>query len=125
MGNVLKVLCRAANLSDVKGAMQLLQELPEVVWERLEKIGADGSYRGELAVWVKANFDTSLDITLRSDDVSGFEVIAWRWVIERTFAWLGNFRRLSKDYQFFCDNSESVIYIASIHRMVRHLAPAT
>src|SRR5258707_9021716 len=51
MGNVLKVLCRAANLSDVKGAMQLLQVLPEVVWERLVNICADGSYRAGVAVW--------------------------------------------------------------------------
>jgi len=56
-------------------------------------------------------FDVTLEITLRSDDVSGFEVIPWRWVIERTFAWLGNFRRLSKDYEFFCENSEGMIYI--------------
>ena len=125
MGNILKVLCRAANVSDVKGAMQLLEELPDVLWQRLERIWADGSYRGDFEAWVKDSFDAILDITLRSDDVSGFEVIPWRWVIERTFAWLGNFRRLSKDYEFFCENSESMICIASIHRMVRRLAPTT
>jgi putative transposase len=125
MGNVLKVLCRAANLSDVKGAMQLLETLPAALWELLQRIWADGSYRGDFEQWVKATFDVTIDITLRSEDVSGFEVIPWRWVIERSFAWLGHFRRLSKDYEFLCKNSESMIYIASIHRLVRRLAPAT
>lgn len=125
MGNVLKVLCRAANLSDVKGAMQVLEELPDALWERLERIWADGSYRGDFVTWVKDTFQVTLDITLRSDDVKGFQVIPWRWVIERTFAWLGHYRRLSKDFEFYCENSETMIYIASIHRMVRRLAPTT
>ena len=125
LGNILKVLCRAANLSDVQGAIELLEALPEALLERLSLIWADGSYRGDFEVWVQDTFDVTLDITLRAADVSGFEVIPWRWIIERTFAWLGNFRRLSKDYEFFCENSESMIYIASIHRMVRRLAPAT
>ena len=123
MGNILKVLCRRGNLSDIKGAMLLLEELPKTLWERMELIWADGGYRGDFVEWVKETFDVTLEITLRSDDAKGFQVIPWRWVVERTFAWLGNFRRLSKDYEFFCENSESMIYIASIHRLVRRLAP--
>jgi putative transposase len=123
MGNLLKVLCRRGNLSDTKGAMLLLEELPETLWERMELIWADGGYRGDFVKWVKQTFDVSLEITLRSDDATGFQVVPWRWVVERTFAWLGNFRRLSKDYEFFCENSESMIYIASIHRLLRRLSP--
>lgn len=125
MGNILKVLCRAANLSEVQGAMALLQALPDALWQRLALIWADGGYRGDFVAWVADTFDVTLDITLRSDGVTGFEVIPWRWVIERTLAWLGNFRRLSKDYEFYCQNSESMIYIASIHRLLRRLAPAS
>ena len=124
MGNILKVVCRAANLSEVQGAMTLLQDLPDALWQRLELIWADGGYRGDFEAWVADTFDVTLDITLRSDGVTGFEVIPWRWVVERTLAWLGNFRRLSKDYEFYCENSESMIYIASIHRLLRRLAPA-
>lgn len=123
MGNVLKVLCRAANLSDIKGAMQLLEALPEALWDRMERIWAHGSYRGDFVAWVNDTFQVTVDITLRSDDLAGFQVIPWRWVVERTFAWLGHFRRLSKDYEFFCENSESMIYIASIHPLVRRLVP--
>jgi putative transposase len=125
MGNILKVLCRAANLSEVQGAMELLQDLPDALWQRLELIWADGGYRGDFETWVADTFNVTLDITLRSDGVKGFEVIPWRWVVERTFAWLGNFRRLSKDYEFYCENSESMIYIASIHRLLRRLVPAS
>jgi len=124
MGNVLKVLARAANLSDIAGAIELLENLPDAMWERLELIWADGSYRGDFEAWVEDSFGVTLDITLRSDDVAGFQVIPWRWVIERTFAWLGNFRRLNKDYEFYPSSSESMIYIASIHRLLRRLAPA-
>jgi putative transposase len=123
MGNILKVLCRAANLSEVQGAMALLQDLPDALWQRLKLIWADGGYRGDFVAWVADKFNVTLDITLRSDAVTGFEVIPWRWVVERSFAWLGNFRRLSKDYEFYCENSESWIYIASIHRLLRRLAP--
>ena len=63
-------------------------------------------------------------ITLPSDDPKRLQVIPFRWVVERTFPWLGNSRRLSKDYEFYPSTSESVIYIASIHRMVNRLAPA-
>jgi putative transposase len=65
-----------------------------------------------------------VDITLRSDGQKGFEVVPWRWVVERSFAWLGAYRRLSKDYVFFIEHSEGMIYLASIHRLWRRLAPA-
>src|SRR5258708_27650546 len=78
MGNILKVLCRAANLPYVQGAIELLQMLPEALWERLERIWADGSYRGDFELWVQDTFDVTLDITLRSDAAVGFQVVPWR-----------------------------------------------
>ena len=125
MGNLLKVLVTVANMNDGKAAMELLKTLPKVLFKRLKRIWADGGYRGEFVDWVAKKFkQIVVDITLRSDDQKGFEVIPWRWVVERSFAWLGAYRRLSKDYEFFTDHSESMIYLASIHRLLRRLAPA-
>jgi putative transposase len=125
MGNVLKVLVTVANMSDGKAAIELLKALPKVLFKRLSRLWADGGYRGEFGDWVAKKFKKIMvDITLRSDDLKGFEVIPWRWVVERSLAWLGAYRRLSKDYEFFTDRSESMIYLASIHRLLKRLAPA-
>ncbi len=125
LGNLLKVIVTVANMNDGKAAIALLKVLPKVLFKRLRKIWADGGYRGDFVDWVSKKFKKIIvDITLRSDDQKGFEVIPWRWVVERTFAWLGAYRRLSKDFEFFTHHSESMIYLASIHRLLKHLAPA-
>ena len=125
MGNLLKVIVTSANVADGKGAIALLRQVPNVLFKRLKRIWADGGYRGEFVTWVQQAFKKiAVDITLRSDDQKGFQVIPWRWVVERTLAWLGGFRRLSKDYEFDLSSSESMIYIASIYRMLRRLAPS-
>jgi putative transposase len=125
LGNLLKVMVTVANMSDGKAAIALLKTLPNLLFKRLKRLWADGGYRGEFVEWVAKKFKKLVvDITLRSDDQRGFEVIPWRWVVERSFAWLGGYRRLSKDYEFFTDHSESMIYLASIHRLLNRLKPA-
>jgi putative transposase len=124
MGNILAVLCTAANISDQAGAELLLTELPDAVWDRLEKIWADGGYRGDLIAWVRDNFDAVLEIVLRCDDIKGFVVLPKRWIVERSFAWLGRYRRLSKDYEQLLEHSQGMIYLASIHHLLKRLAPA-
>ena len=59
---------------------------------------------------------------LRNDDLKGFAVLPKRWIVERTFAWFGLYRRLSKDYEQL--HSQGMLYLASIHRMLRWLAPS-
>lgn len=125
MGNLLKVMVTVANMTDGKAAIALLKQLPKPLSKRLKRLWADGSYRGEFVDWVSQQFKhLVVDITLRSDDQKGFHVVPYRWVVERSFAWLGAYRRLSKDFEFWCHHSESMIYIASIHRLLRRLAPA-
>lgn len=125
LGNLLKVLVTVANMTDGKAAIELLKTLPKVLFKRLKRLWADGGYRGEFVEWVAQKFkQIVVDITLRSADLKGFEVVPWRWVVERSLAWLGAYRRLSKDYEFFTDHSESLIYLASIHRLLKRLAPA-
>jgi len=90
---------------------------------RLQLVWADGGYAGRLIDWVRDKCGWVLAIIKRSDDVKGFQVLPRRWVVERTFAWLGRYRRLSKDYEGCCESSEALILIAMIHLMLRRLAP--
>ena len=73
---------------------------------------------GSFAGWV-------LQIVKRPDAAKGFVLLARRWVVERTFAWLMNFRRLSRDYEQTSQSSEAWIRIAMIHIMARRLAPCS
>lgn len=90
---------------------------------RMKLIWADAGYRGQLIDWVKLYLGWILEIVKRPDDAEGFVVLPRRWVVERTFAWLGRYRRMSKDYEYLTESSEGMIYAAMIHLMVRRLAP--
>ena len=91
---------------------------------RLAKVWADSAYRAEgLAAWIKANARWVLEVVLKRPGQATFEVQKWRWIVERTFGWLGRYRRLSKDYEHDPRSSEAWIYIAMIHRMSRFSRP--
>ncbi len=125
MGNLLKVIAHAANIGERAGAERLLNELPEPLWQRLEKILADGGYEGlDFQDWVLSSFNVELEISLRPTGKKGFVVMPIRWVVERTFAHLGRYRRLSKDYERLTDHSEGMVYLASSRRLLHHLASA-
>ena len=125
LGNLLKVIAHAANIGERAGAEQLLLKVPEPLWSRLEKILADGGYEGaDFQAWVNQTFQVELEISLRPRDTKGFVLVPIRWVVERTFAWLGRYRRLSKDYERLTEHSEGMVYLASISRLLNRLAPA-
>jgi putative transposase len=88
----------------------------------LELIWADAGYSGQLIGWVRLTCGWILEIVKRSDDVKGFKVLPHRWIVERTFGWLGRYRRLSKDYEGLTESSQALIYAAMIHIMVRRMA---
>lgn len=121
MGNLLHAVVDPAHVQDRAGAKLLLKAVPEAIWERLERLWADGGYRGK---WVKKTFDVVLDIVLRSDDATGFEVLPKRWIVERTFAWLGRYCRLSKHYEQLLENSLGMVFLSPIHHLLKRLAPA-
>jgi putative transposase len=121
MGNLLGVVAHAAHIGEREGAKRLLAQLPERLWERLEKILADGGYDGlEFQTWVLDTFGVMLDIAVRPPDTKGFIPLAQRWVVERAFGWFGRSRRLSKDYERWTDTSEGFVYLASIQRLLTH-----
>ena len=123
LGNLLGVVVSAANIQDREGAIALIATLTHMFQLRLQKIWADGGYTGEkLLNWLYVQFRILLEIVKRSDTQQGFLVLPKRWVVERTFAWLGRFRRLSKDYEHCTRSSEGMVYLASIHTMLKRLA---
>jgi putative transposase len=122
LGLVLKVLVTEANIGERDGATWLLNSLGER-FPRLELIWVDGGFSGEaFAAYIAKECQFKIEVVKRSDDLKGFVLLPRRWVVERTFAWLGNYRRLSKDYEYSLYSSDATIYAAMIHLMLRRLA---
>jgi putative transposase len=122
LGLIMAVVVTTACVQDRDGLKKLLR-LFGIHRKKLRKIWVDGGYRGQVIEWVKARFRYCLEVVLRSDDVKGFVVLPKRWIVERTFAWLNNHRRLSKDYERFTKTSETMIQIAMTRVMLRRLKP--
>lgn len=119
-GLVLKAFVSEANYHDGTVGSWLLPGLRER-FPRLNKLWADGTYAGTFVEQAEA-VGIDVEITTRLSDTTGFAVIAHRWVSERTFAWFGNYRRLSKDSEYWVYTSDAMIYAAMMHIMVRRLA---
>ncbi len=111
-----------ANISDRAGAKPLIQQIVDE-HERLEKLWADQTYRGELVGWANGFENFDLEIVKRPEDATGFVLLPKRWIVERTFGWFGRYRRLSKDDEGTCESSEDMIYAAMINRMLHLLHP--
>lgn len=125
MGLVLLAVVHPADIQDRDGAMLVLEKLKEQ-FKRLRLIWADGGYAGKLIGWVRdlrKRGKLELEIVKRTDDMKGFKLLPHRWVVERTFGWLGRYRRFSKDYEFLTASSEAMIHLAMIGLMLRRLAP--
>jgi putative transposase len=110
-----------ADLQDPAGAKILLEKVRGQL-PRLQVIWADGIYAA-VADWVTSRLGWLLTTILRPVGVKGFVLLPKRWIVERTYAWLGRYRRLSKDYEANTKSSEAWIYVAMIHRMARHMVP--
>lgn len=111
-----------ADIQDRDGAKLVLKKVKKWL-PKLKLIWADGGYAGKLIAWVEKICGWQLTIVRRSDEAKGFKLIPKRWIVERTFGWLGRYRRLSKDYEYHPESSEAMIYIAMTHLMVRRLCP--
>lgn len=125
LGLLLLVVVHSASLQDGVGGQLTLQRLFDQIkrnvhnrWCRLKLIWADGAY-AHITDTVREQFGWTLEIVRRSDIVKGFKVLPHRWVVERTFGWLGRYRRLSRDFEHTVSSSEAMTYIASIRRMLK------
>jgi len=125
-GHLLRVRVHAANITEADGA-KLLFEAMGARFPKLAKLWCDGGYgkpNGDFVTWVKDYLKISVEVVQKLVDQVGFVVLPRRWVVERTFAWLGRHRRLSKDYEHHTWYSESHVYIASIGILLKSLTRA-
>jgi putative transposase len=140
-GFLLHVLVHEANIQDHNGGKLLLAPL-RGLFPRMKLIWADSAYKkGGCVAWVKETLGWDVEIVEHSwsglrgvwvpqgvevdwEQIrpSGFHVLKWRWIVERTLAWLSTWRRLSKDYEVLPSSEEAWIYVAMIRIMLRRLA---
>lgn len=122
MGLLLAVVVTAASVSENAGAELVFARLRGGA-KKLRRIWVDGGYKAGLLTWIIERCRFRRQQVLRCAEQKGFVVLPRRWVVERTFAWLSNCRRLSKDYEALTDTSEAFIYTAMMRLMLRRLAP--
>lgn len=125
LGLLLLVVVHSAGIPDSTGGKLGLQELCTRLtrsvynrWCRLTLIGADGAYE-HIGAEVRTQFGWHLEVVRRPPDAKGFLVLPRRWVVERTFGWLGRYRRLSRDFEHTVLSSEAMVYVASSRRPLR------
>lgn len=122
-GNMLFGEMHCASIQDRDGAASLIEQACEC-FPTLVHFFADAGYSGDAVKDALLGLETAstIEIVRRPTDATGFIVVARRWVVERTFAWLGSCRRLAKDWETSLASSNAWLYIASIRRSAPHIA---
>jgi transposase len=120
LGLMVGLMVHSAGIQDRDGAPDLLRSIRHR-WPWLLHIFADGGYSGaKLKKRLQKIGKWTLEIIKRSDKAKGFELLPRRWVVERTFAWLGRCRRLAKDFEKSTASAEAWIMIAHIRMLTRY-----
>ena len=123
LGLLLAVVVHSAKVSDQRGARWVLAQLTHRL-PRLQLLWTDSHYTGALVDWALSWGGWVLEAVKRPEGTKGFQLLPRRWVVERTFAWLGRYRRLSKDYEALSQTSQAWIYLAMTNLMLGRLAAA-
>ena len=131
---MLRAVVHPANIPDPVGARDVVRDAP-AAFPRLRHLWADMAYQGSAKEWIERELGWTVQVVKRPRRYvrvpegvdpepmpTGFQVLPRRWVVERTFAWLGRFRRLSKDYEELPATAEAQIYLAMSTLMLRRLA---
>ena len=119
MGNLLAVVVHAANIHDTKAGSSAAGPAYER-YPSIQKFCAAAGYLGTVISNLKEQFQLDVDISEKIKPLP-WEKLPWRWVVERTLAWLGHSRRLSKDYEILSASEETMVKISHIHTLVKHL----
>ena len=120
MGNIVTNIVHVANIHDSKGASLVFQNLKENICG-IKTIYGDCGYRGDLKEQAKNKFNYDLKISPKIKDQTQGKVSPKRWIIERTFAWFENFRRLSRDFEYLLESSQAMIYLASLKLLLNKI----
>lgn len=128
LGLLLAIVVTSAAVDDAAAAPLVLTQLDHQHFPRLEVVWADSKYHNyRLYEWLNSQprrLPWRLEIVSRPKDAKGFVLLPKRWVVERSFAWLGRSRRLSKDYERRTDSSECMVRMSALHLLLKRLAPA-
>jgi putative transposase len=126
LGLILAVLVTSADVPDAVAAQQLFERLTPRQKRRLKVIWADTAYgRYDLPEWVRNNQPFRLVLVQRPDGIPGWVLLPKRWVVERTFGWLGWYRRHSKAYEKTVESCEAIIRVSQVAQMLHRLRPKT
>jgi putative transposase len=125
LGLLIVVLVTIASADDGTIAPEVLRKMSDEHLTRLDLLWADGKYHNHaLGAWLKEEgVRYRIEVVSRPPGSEGYVKLPRRWVVERTFAWLGRYRRQSRDYERFSESSEAMIKVSSIHRMLKLLRP--
>jgi putative transposase len=123
LGLLLVVAVTSAAVDDAQGGQQVLAQLRRQQHGRLKVLYADGKYHNkELKRWLLFRGWYDIEVIRRPQGARGFYLLPKRWVVERSFAWYNNYRRLSKDYEYTTASSEARIKMANIQLMLKRLS---
>ena len=126
LGMLLAVVVTSAAVDDAAAAQELFDQVESEAFPRLRTIYGDNKYHNyDLYDWMDGNVDYRLHIVRRPEGAVGFVQLPQRWVVERTFAWLGRSRRLHKDCEKLTETSAAMVTISMIQMMIRRLASDT
>ncbi len=103
-------------------AIDFLMRILANFLSRVEIILADGGYRGEVIEQVKSKFSYLINVVMRNDEKKKyFKLISKRWIIERTFAWFDNDRRLCRNYELLMENSENMVKLSALKNLLNKI----
>jgi len=121
-GNLVGLVVHEADIQDRDGAPRVLSSI-RALYPWLRHVFADGGYAGDkLRAALKGKGSWTLEIIKRSDAAKGFEILPRRWVVERTFAWLGRCRRLAKDFEATIASAVAWVLVAHVRTVTRRIA---
>ena len=119
LGCLLSVVVHSANVHDKESGISTAKRAYKR-YPSIQKFCADAGYRGSFVSDLKEQLDLDVDISEKIKPHQ-WEILPWRWVVERTFSWLNHSRRLSKDYEISISSAETIVKISHFHTLLKRL----